>query len=419
LSKKLKYLDLFAGAGGLSEGFIRSGFEPIAHVESNNAACFTLRTRMAYHWLKRRHRLKEYSNYLSGIITRKEFYDIVPDRTVESVIRAEIGQDTIPEIFNKTDELLNGAKLDLIIGGPPCQAYSVIGRSRDKNRMKGDKRNYLYVYYAEFLKRYRPKYFLFENVLGLLSAKDEDGNLYFDKMRDLFLEAGYNTEYMILEAKDFGVLQSRRRILLAGRRGKRSGFYPEPETWQPGVNVREVFKDLPKIKAGEGHAGPCKIKKYNGSYLHDAGIRNSELPVTWHQARPTNEQDLEIYRLVVELWDRDKSRLNYNNLPERLKTHRQRLSFLDRFKVVAQDLDYSQTVVAHIAKDGHYYIHPDIKQNRSLTPREAARLQSFPDDFFFESMSGAPQRTPTYRQIGNAVPVLLARKIAKKLKENW
>ena len=82
-------------------------------------------------------------------------------------------------------------------------------------------------------------------------------------------------------------------------------------------------------------------------------------------------------------------------------------------------MEYSHTVVAHIAKDGHYYIHPDIEQNRSLTPREAARLQTFPDDYFFESASGVPQRTPAFRQIGNAVPVLLARRIAEKLKEIW
>ena len=94
-------------------------------------------------------------------------------------------------------------------------------------------------------------------------------------------------------------------------------------------------------------------------------------------------------------------------------------SFLDRFKVVASDLPYSQTVVAHIAKDGHYFIHPDIKQNRSLTPREVARLQTFPDNYYFESASGRPSRTTAFKQIGNAVPVLLAEKIATALLEVW
>ncbi len=413
----LKYLDLFAGAGGLSEGFIRAGFSPVAHVEADKAACFTLRTRMAYHWLKNHDRIEQYNEYLHGHITRSELYDLVPKRCIESVINATIGRESLSEIFKRTDELLDGAKLDLIIGGPPCQAYSIVGRSRDKNRMKGDGRNYLYVYYAEFLKRYHPSWFVFENVTGLLSAKDENGKLYLDNMRRLFRDAGYETEFMTLAAEEYGVLQNRKRIILVGKRGKSSGFYPEPVKWQPGVKVQEVLGDLPPLQAGEGDPGPCITKEYTGSYLYDAGIRNDTLAVTWHQARPNTEQDLEIYRIAVELWNEKKIRLNYNHLPDRLKTHRHRNSFLDRFKVVASDLPYSHTVVAHIAKDGHYYIHPDIEQNRSLTPREAARLQTFPDDYFFESASGVPKRTPAFRQIGNAVPVLLAQKIAEKLKE--
>ena len=101
----------------------------------------------------------------------------------------------------------------------------------------------------------------------------------------------------------------------------------------------------------------------------------------------------------------------------RLKTHKNRHSFVDRFKVVASNLSASQTVVAHIAKDGHYYIHPDIEQNRSLSIREAARLQSFPDDFYFEGESEKPSRTAAFKQIGNAVPVVLAEEIAIKINE--
>lgn len=416
---KLNFLDLFAGGGGLSEGFMRAGFEPVAHVESDQAACFTLRTRMAYHWLKTRGRTGLYADYLKGGLLRSEFYGQVPELVTGSVINAEIGASTLPDIFRQVDAFLEDRKLDLIVGGPPCQAYSIVGRSRDRNRMKGDKRNYLYLYYAEFLKRYRPAYFVFENVIGLLSARDEDGSLYFAAMRDLFLECGYETEYMTLSAEDYGVLQSRKRIILVGRRGKATGFYPEPDKWNPGVKVQEVFRDLPALGAGEGVTGPCQVRTYHGSWQIEAGIRNDKLPVTWHQARPNTEQDLEIYRIAVDLWNREKARLDYNALPDRLKTHRQRDSFLDRFKVVASDLSFSHTVVAHIAKDGHYYIHPDMNQNRSITPREAARLQTFPDDYYFESSNGVPGRTPAFRQIGNAVPVLLAWKIAVKLKEVW
>ena len=283
--------------------------------------------------------------------------------------------------------------------------------------MKADRRNYLYSYYAEFLKRYSPRFFVFENVTGLLSATNEDNSNYFAAMKGLFRQCGYEYEYRTLSAEDYGVLQKRRRIILVGRRGNETGFYPEPDKWNPGVCVKEVFCDLPDLAASEGSPGPCDVGAYNGTWQHDASVRNESLPVTWHQARPHRNHDLEIYRIAVDLWDRKQIRLKYNALPDRLKTHRNQNSFLDRFKVVASNLPYSQAVLAHIAKDGHYYIHPDRVQNRSITPREAARLQTFPDDYYFESRNGVPSRTPAFRQIGNAVPVLLARKIAEKLRE--
>ena len=142
--------------------------------------------------------------------------------------------------------------------------------------------------------------------------------------------------------------------------------------------------------------------------------------MTWHIARPHAARDREIYRIAVRQWNKRKSRLHYGSLPPHLKTHRNGVSFTDRFKVVAADLSFSQTVVAHICKDGHYYIHPDIEQNRSITPREAARLQTFPDDYYFEGVGTAVQsRTEAFRQIGNAVPVLLSRRIAAKMKRDW
>jgi DNA (cytosine-5)-methyltransferase 1 len=419
MAKKLTFLDLFAGAGGLSEGFIKAGFEPIAHVESDPAACYTLRTRMSYHWLASYGKTEFYADYLKGEINRNEFYASIPEKVLKSVINEEIGTSTLSKIFRLIDELLDGRQLDLIIGGPPCQAYSLVGRSRDKNKMIGDKRNYLYIYYAEFLKRYQPKYFVFENVTGLLSAKNKEGQPYLSAMIDLFRENGYETEFDILSAEEYGVLQSRKRVILVGKRGKHTGFYPVPDKWNPKVNVQEIFCDLPALKAGEGFSVPFQVNPYKGKWQLTADIRNENIPVTLHQARPNNEQDLEIYRIAVELWNSRKARLDYNALPTRLKTHKNRLSFKDRFKVVASDLAFSHTVVAHIAKDGHYYIHPDIKQNRSITPREAARLQTFPDDYYFESNSGTPARTSAFRQIGNAVPVLLAKTIADKMKEVW
>ena len=419
MKDNINFLDLFAGAGGLSEGFIRAGYKPVAHVEMDAAACFTLKTRAVYHWLRSNDDFRPYREYLTGQKTRKALYQIAPPNLVNSVINSTISADTINDIFKKIDHLLQGKRLHLIIGGPPCQAYSLVGRSCDKNKMKTDARNYLYKFYVEFLSKYKPLYFIFENVSGLLSACDSNGNLHFDEMRKCFKEAGYEVEFNVLSADDYGVLQSRSRIILVGRRGKKTGFYPMPEKWNPQVNVSEVLSDLPKIQSGSGTFFSQWHSKNHGDYMKNAGIACPDFPVTFHCARTHAEQDLEIYRIAVDKWNNGQVRLAYDDLPTRLKTHKNRNSFIDRFKVVADNIPTCHTVIAHIAKDGHYYIHPDILQNRSLSPREAARIQSFPDDYFFESAVGRPCRTPALRQIGNAVPVLLAQRIAERLLMKW
>lgn len=409
-----KFLDLFAGAGGLSEGFIQAGFEPVAHVEADIAACATLKTRQAFHWLKKNNKIQVYIDYLEGRLSRQEFWASVPEDVLDAVINKFIGPESLDTIFDKVDFYLKGSKLDFVIGGPPCQAYSIIGRARGNT--KDDPRNHLYIYYAKFLERYKPKYFVFENVLGLLSAKDTHGDLYFDKLKKLFISIGYSIEYKVLTATDYGVLQNRKRIILIGKKGiKNKNFYPEIPVWKANATVWDVLSNLPKIKAGEGRHLPCSLSEEAHPWLEQANIKTN-LPVTWHQSRPNTQQDLEIYRLVVDKWNNQKKRLNYKELPDRLKSHKVSESFTDRFKVVAGDLSAAHTVVAHIAKDGHHYIHPDINQNRSLTPREVARLQTFPDDYFFESQSGKPSRTSAYKQIGNAVPVFLAYQIARQLK---
>ena len=415
---QLSFVDLFAGGGGLSEGFIQEGYEPVAHVEADVAACHTLRTRGAYHWLVANGREDVYTEYLTGGISRAAMYAQVPRRVVRSVINEEIRPDTLGRICEEIDLLLEGRDLDLIVGGPPCQAYSIVGRSRDPDGMVEDKRNYLYKCYASFLEKYHPRRFVFENVIGLLSARNRDGRLYFDSMRRLFRKLGYETAFSTLNAKDYGVPQNRKRVILVGYRNGTSTMKLELERWTPHVTVSEILGDLPPLGAGQGDIAPCRRLDCEHPWQAKAGV-SSPLPVTWHQARPHVERDLEIYRIAVTEWNERQSRLRYGDLPPHLKTHRNKTAFVDRFKVVAGNLPFSHTVVAHICKDGHYYIHPDIEQNRSITPREAARIQTFPDDYFFEGVGERPSRTHAFRQIGNAVPVLLSKGIASRVRRDW
>ncbi len=416
MTRKLNYIDLFAGAGGLSEGFIRAGFEPIAHVEMDEAACYTLKTRTAYHYLKSVKKFDTYISYLKGEITRKDLYSFIPSALLDAVINLPIGSDYNPSIHKIIEKQLTEKDVDLIIGGPPCQAYSLVGRARSANGMSGDPRNYLYVQYAKYLEKYNPKLFVFENVLGLKSAKE---GLYLRNMEKLFLKKGYNMNLFTVEANNFGVLQNRKRIIILGWKENLSFTIPNLESIRKSTDykVRSLFADLPKIQAGEGIDKFLNYITKTNEYLDQNLIRNGIDILTQHIARPHTKQDKEIYRIAVEKWDEKRERLNYNDLPERLKTHQNRSSFFDRFKVVAADELHSQTVVAHIAKDGHYYIHPDFEQNRSITVREAARLQSFPDDYYFEGVKVGKNRTAAFKQIGNAVPPLMAYVIAKKIKK--
>jgi DNA (cytosine-5)-methyltransferase 1 len=415
-SPKPTFIDLFAGAGGLSEGFIRAGFEPAAHVEMDKAACFTLRTRVAYQYFKDSNNIETYIDYLKGEISRDELYSMLPDGLLNSVINLPIGPENNEVIFKTIDRNLKKRKVDLIIGGPPCQAYSLAGRSRVGASIQNDARNYLFKEYAKYLEKYNPKMFVFENVFGLLSA----GNgKYLEEMKSLFLDKGYLMQVYKVEANNFGVLQNRKRLIILGIQKKLKLELPDLESIQVPTNARvaEIFKDLPPLQAGDGVDKNGKYQGKKSEYLETSHIRNGINVLTQHISRPHNKQDQEIYKIAVNKWDKNSERLNYNDLHDSLKTHKNRHSFTDRFKVVAADLPHSQTVVAHIAKDGHYYIHPDIEQNRSISVREAARLQSFPDDFYFEGEREGASRTSAFKQIGNAVPPLMAEKIAEKISE--
>lgn len=413
MKEKYTYIELFAGAGGFFEGFRRAGFHQVALVEMDKNTAFTLKTRLGYYYLKETNRSSIYFDYIKGNIQRDEYYDHIPQIILSSVINEEIREDNIEYISRriKKQMLKQGIKkIDVMAGGPPCQAYSLVGRARDTYGMNNDRRNYLYRLYVKILKKFSPEMFIFENVPGLISAGN--GRLWKD-IRSYFLASGYEIDFRLLNSYDFGVLQKRKRIILMG--------------WKKGYDLN--FPDFKKDKNVEKYriidlfydlSFPAyREKLYTGNYTSDTsgylseyGIRTHEDKLTLHVTRYINERDRKIYKFYIDAWFKEKRRPAYDELPEYLKTHKNRKIFKDRFKIIAPDLPYLHTIVAHLEKDGHYFIHYDINQLRSISVREAARVQSFPDSYYFEGAMGS-----MFRQIGNAVPPLMAEKMAYEIKK--
>jgi len=406
-------LDMFSGGGGLSEGFFRSKCEFVSHIEMNHHASMTLETRALYHALDDKN---DYYAYLKDEINREQLIEDNKDlsnHVRKSIINEEISSQTKAPIIKKVKNIMKEMdinKIDGIIGGPPCQAYSIIGRGRSPNCMENDPRNFLYKYYLGFLEEFKPEFFIFENVPGMRSAKN--GSILEDLQKKV-IKMGYIPETKLLNAENFNVLQSRKRLIIVGHKANNIFFETLNKSNNSKYKVSNILNDLPHLNPGEGSDTHQEYKKNKiTGYLKDFNIRTKKDILIHHQARRHNELDREIYRLAINKWNKEKKRIKYRELPEELKTHKNRKSFEDRFKVLASNSAAAHTIVAHISKDGHYYIHPDIKQARSITVREAARIQSFPDNYKFEG-----PRTSQYVQIGNAVPPLMAEKLAQKIKE--
>lgn len=403
-------IDLFAGAGGFSEGF-RKDFNIVAHIEKDRAASKTLLLREIFYYLNEKKDLNLYSSYLKNDIDFETLLLEIPSYIKNKVVNNEINAENLPDIFEKLDTLLKDKEVDGIIGGPPCQAYSTIGRKRNESKKLDDERIYLFNFYADFLKKYQPNFFVFENVQGLVSFKDSQGNLLLPEMLKHFNtvlgEAEYTIDYRVINCGEYGVSQNRNRLFVVGVKSellKNNVFENLIDYKEIPMNIKNLFSDLPSMKHNS----------INNSYIENTYLkqkhyyRKFELPLTLNQSRKHNSRDLEIYKLAVKLRERGET-LKYNELPERLITHKNTNAFLDRFKALSYD-GLSHTVVAHISKDGHYYIHPDKEQNRSITVREAARIQSFSDDFYFED-----SRTSAFVQIGNAVPPIFANKLSSAI----
>lgn len=388
---EFKFIDLFAGCGGLSEGFYKEGFKSLLHLEINEVACKTLSTRMKYYG---------YS-----------------DEEIENAIMCD--DITRDGLLGDMDKRIQD-KVDIIIGGPPCQAFSTVGRAQSPDSMNEDPRNYLFENYLHVLNYYKPKLFIFENVKGLLTARPKGVNI-FDLIIKQMSET-YNVvsdpRTILLNAANYGVPQNRERVILIGVR-KDINILPEEiyariikthsvngETMSKYVTVREAISDLPKLLPGEGNEIiEHKIKRTN-DYLDK--IKNTKEHVVYnHVARNHNEKDRERYKIL------SKNKWQLKDLQEVRPdlVHHDPKHFGNRYTV--QEFDKpGRTVVAHLYKDGNLFIHPDSSQERTFTVREAARIQSFPDDFIFEG-----SRTEQYKQVGNAVPPLMAEAFAKTLAE--
>ncbi len=438
-------IDLFAGCGGLGEGFSQAGFEIVSQIEMDKWACETLKTRHLYYELKKTNRLYLYQQYFQEKKSREAIFQKFPDLQsliADRVIQAEFGKVSIEKIIEKIEyakRQFNTTKVHVVIGGPPCQAYSIVGRARDTEGMKEDKRNFLYEYYLQILERVQPDFFVFENVPGLITAEAKGEEMFSKMIEDFknispsyeiapsFDEYYCNPSKYILNTSKFGVPQRRKRVVFIGYKKIILSKNPNvKKVFQKilshkqsrfgGYTLSDAIGDLPHLKPGEGS------DRWHSSYLNNNFttpyqklMRRNSCGIANHRARTHMKSDLERYRFFIE------HHLNGNKVatltdlmrerPDLTPKHNHLDKFLDRFKVQW----WSQpvcTVTAHINKDGHYYIHPDVFQCRSFTVREAARCQSFPDNFKFEG-----PRTEQFRQVGNAVPPLLARVIASYIQK--
>ena len=395
-NKKIKSIDLFAGCGGLMDGFEQSGhYDTIAAVEWEKAPCRNLEKRLKEKW--------KYKDADQRVLR----FDI--QRTEELFE----GWNEDPDYGSSVglDKLINAADgIDVIIGGPPCQAYSIAGRVRDENGMRDDYRNYLFESYIKVLERYQPKAFIFENVPGILSAKPGDRNI-IEIIQESFDEAGYcllsDLSEAIIDFTEYGVPQNRKRIIIFGVKkdyfGEKAAeivkqFYetnlPKYKTKKK-KTVQEAIGDLPKLYP------VAEDIKINGTRTRHS-LPQPEVPN--HIARWQSDRDVGIFKLLTE--DIESGRCEYTSIEALKQLYTDvtgKESNVHKYHVIRWD-EPSNLIPAHLYKDGLRHIHPDSTQQRTLTVREAARLQTFPDDYIFEGSN-----MELYKMIGNAVPPQFAK----------
>jgi len=451
---KIPLVDIFAGPGGLNEGFSKiinnnNTFETVLSVEKDISAFNTLVLRSFFRKLTNK---KKYFDYINKQITKEELLLSHQEEWLKAnqeCLNLEISKNNMPYLLSKIKSKIN-KKQWVLIGGPPCQAYSLIGRSRMKNfkDFSKDHRHYLYKSYLEIILKLKPSIFVLENVKGLISSKINGKSALEKIMNDLSLSnsnskscykiLGLNGDNSFLNLKSFtvnmskfGIPQDRERIFIIGIHEKYYKGSLDKIDQQDSISIHNAIKDFPKSVSLVNHGTFRKAKLtdvinldqfkkniVNFTYGFDVKLKNfmidNALKVHQFKNNYSNTNSIrshildDIYRYYfVSSYGKIFGRSpRITDFPKSLlPNHKNIHSFVDRFKVHLKDLP-AKTITSHIAKDGHYYIHYDPLQCRSLSVREAARIQTFSDDYFFEG-----NQTQQYSQIGNAVPPTFAKQI--------
>lgn len=394
-------LDLFAGCGGLTDGFMQTGcYDDIAAVEWKEPQVRTLRNRLKTKWGK----LNADDSVLHFDIQREE--ELFHGWNNDSDFGSNLG----------LDHFVNEAHgIDIIIGGPPCQAYSIAGRVRDEHGMQDDYRNYLFEHYLAIVDRYHPDLFVFENVPGILSAAPH-GKKVAEIIPKEFRKKGYiitnNLSGAIVNAADYNVPQNRKRVIIVGVR---------EESFE-GIDMQSMFDDfykniLPSHKGArvltvrDAIGNMPKLEPYWDLEHHSHKVSHSA-PVcstTWHEPRYNNTRDMETYRTLAIDIESGRREYDSKKIAELYEEKVGSKSPIHRYHVLDPNLP-STTIIAHLYKDGNRFIHYDSSQARTITPREAGLLQSFDKDFEFLGARGN-----VYEMIGNAVPPQLAKAVAESI----